>query len=348
MNTILKLTNVSQIVKREDSLLLVEDEIFEIPLINPRLVEVFDKLKTGITENEIFQIIGIDYGKELIKVLKKNNLVAIKSHNPYENTMLEKQWLYLEGLNCGLASELQYSISTKTVCIVGVGGVGTVVLEQLVRCGLRSIIVVDFDIVSSSNLNRQVLFCKKDVGKRKIDVLINKVKEIDPDVSVVGLNSKIQTLSDLNILDDYHIDLLVNAADTPTNIEDLVYTYAFNKAVACISCSVGRNMGTWGPLLVPKMTMCYKCYKEREYCKMSEIERFLCKEVSISSSPLDVSFCPINSIVSIFMAKDIILFLAIGADKKLIHSLNTKCGINFSNLKISRDRYEVKMCNCWR
>lgn len=55
-------------------------------------------------------------------------------------------------------------IEEKTICIFGLGGVGGTVFIALLRSGFKKIVIVDFDKVSESNLNRQLLFTKKDVG----------------------------------------------------------------------------------------------------------------------------------------------------------------------------------------
>lgn len=61
------------------------------------------------------------------------------------------------------------AITKKAVLLVGVGGVGSVAAEMLVRCGIGKIILFDFDSVELSNMNR-LFFTPKDVGMTKVEV----------------------------------------------------------------------------------------------------------------------------------------------------------------------------------
>ena len=55
---------------------------------------------------------------------------------------------------------------------MGVGGLGSVVMIALLRMGLNKIIIVDYDVVDNHNMNRQLMYSVKDIGKNKIDCAI--------------------------------------------------------------------------------------------------------------------------------------------------------------------------------
>ena len=85
----------------------------------------------------------------------------------------------------GLLKEENFNIiQQKTICIFGLGGVGGTAIEALVRTGFSHVILVDFDNVDISNLNRQVLFTRNEVGKSKVECAKQRLLSINPDLDV--------------------------------------------------------------------------------------------------------------------------------------------------------------------
>ncbi|GAH66958.1 unnamed protein product, partial [marine sediment metagenome] len=79
--------------------------------------------------------------------------------------------------------EEQEIIRTSRVAILGVGGLGGPLAENLVRAGCQNLIICDFDKFDESNLNRQVCTIK-DIGKRKIDIMETFLRKIDSEVNI--------------------------------------------------------------------------------------------------------------------------------------------------------------------
>jgi len=79
--------------------------------------------------------------------------------------------------------EEQETIRTSRVAVLGVGGLGGPLAENLVRAGCQNLVICDFDVFDESNLNRQICTIE-DIGKRKIDVVAEFLQRIDPEVSV--------------------------------------------------------------------------------------------------------------------------------------------------------------------
>lgn len=108
----------------------------------------------------------------------------------------------------GLLGEEKYNIiKDKTVCIFGLGGVGGTAIEALVRTGLKKVILVDFDKVDISNLNRQILYIRKDVGKDKAECAKERLISINPDLEVISYKCKAQEF-DFNQKIDFVIDAI--------------------------------------------------------------------------------------------------------------------------------------------
>ncbi len=82
----------------------------------------------------------------------------------------------------------QRRIGKKKVAVVGVGALGTVAGELLVRAGIGKVILIDRDLVEESNLQRQLLFDEKDIGKSKAVAARQKLKEINSQIEVESFN----------------------------------------------------------------------------------------------------------------------------------------------------------------
>ncbi len=105
----------------------------------------------------------------------------------------------------------QKKLSQSKVLIVGAGGLGTPALLYLTASGVGKIGLVDFDIVSLSNLQRQVLFGVEDLGKLKVDVVKLKLSSLNPHAEIVGYPFKLLENNIAKILVDY--DLVLDGTD---------------------------------------------------------------------------------------------------------------------------------------
>ena len=104
-------------------------------------------------------------------------------------------------------------LSTKTVLVLGVGGVGGYVVEGLVRSGVGKIIVIDKDVVDETNLNRQIIALESTIGEKKVDVIEKRIRDINSAVIVQKLDKFIDK-DNLNEIFQYDFDYLVDACDT--------------------------------------------------------------------------------------------------------------------------------------
>jgi len=77
----------------------------------------------------------------------------------------------------------QETIRTSRVAVLGVGGLGGPLAENLVRSGCQNLVICDFDVFDESNLNRQICTIE-DISKRKIDVMETFLRKIDPEIAI--------------------------------------------------------------------------------------------------------------------------------------------------------------------
>ena len=99
----------------------------------------------------------------------------------------------------------------KEVMIFGLGGVGSFAFEAIVRSGVEKIIVVDFDKVDITNLNRQLLALESTIGMYKTDVAEQRAKDINPEIRVLSYPVKANrhTIPDLMDMDpDFIVDCI--------------------------------------------------------------------------------------------------------------------------------------------
>lgn len=102
-------------------------------------------------------------------------------------------------------------LTNVNLCVFGVGGVGGFVAEYLVRCGVQNLTIVDFDKVEYSNFNRQIIGIEANAGKNKVDVLKNRLLEINSDINIDSINEKLTTdnIENFNLCNyDYIIDCI--------------------------------------------------------------------------------------------------------------------------------------------
>lgn len=75
-------------------------------------------------------------------------------------------------------------LSAATVAVFGLGGVGSFVCEGLARSGIGNFILVDFDKIDETNINRQLIATVDTIGKYKVDVMAERILKINPDANV--------------------------------------------------------------------------------------------------------------------------------------------------------------------
>ena len=138
-----------------------------------------------------------------------------------------------------LGAEAMEKLKGARVAVFGIGGVGGYVCEGLVRSGVGAFDLVDDDKVCLTNLNRQIIATRKTVGKYKVDVMRERMLEINPDcdVRVHKCFYLPETAAEFNFSD---YDYVVDAVDTVTAKVTLVLE-AQKAGVPIISCMGAGN-----------------------------------------------------------------------------------------------------------
>lgn len=104
-------------------------------------------------------------------------------------------------------------LGQKCVLVIGCGGVGGYVCEALARSNIGRLIIVDFDVVDGTNINRQIIALESTIGQKKVDVLEKRLKDINPNLDVVKIDSFIG-VDNIEVLFKDKLDYLVDACDS--------------------------------------------------------------------------------------------------------------------------------------
>ena len=112
-------------------------------------------------------------------------------------------------------------LKKSKVAVFGIGGVGSFVVEGLARAGIENLIIVDFDKYDITNINRQLGALHSTIGKYKVDVMKERILDINPNVEVEIFKEFFGPNSNKNIIDQ-SIDYIVDAVDNVTAKIELV------------------------------------------------------------------------------------------------------------------------------
>ncbi len=154
-------------------------------------------------------------------------------------------------------------LQNSKVAVFGIGGVGSFVVEGLVRAGVEKFILIDNDKVSITNLNRQIIATHKSIGKPKVEVAKERILDINPNAQV-EIYQEFFLPGSKEILDNT-VDYVVDAVDTVTaKIELVVRAKKLN--IPIISC-----MGT-GNKLDPTKFEVTDIYKT-SICPLAKVMR---------------------------------------------------------------------------
>lgn len=140
-------------------------------------------------------------------------------------------------------------IKSKTVAIIGLGGVGGYALETLVRSGIESIILVDYDTIDISNINRQIIATTKNIGTKKIEVAKLRALEINPNCKITTLDLKLNE-DNIDSLFNFKIDYIIDACDT-ISVKKRLILECHKRKIKLIS-----SMGSGNKLDPTKFSIC--------------------------------------------------------------------------------------------
>lgn len=171
-------------------------------------------------------------------------------------------------------------LGKSRVIIFGVGGVGSYTVEALVRAGVGQITMVDFDEISESNINRQLHSLRSTIGKSKIDVMKDRILDINPDCKVELVKRLVYDDVD-EVLGNNKYDFVVDAIDVIGSKINLIEYCAKNNINIISSMGFGNKMH-------PEMIEIAKI-KNTSVCPMARTIRSILKKKRITNVPVAFS-----------------------------------------------------------
>ena len=286
-------------IKKPRKLIFVKKQRgFEIPNATDEMIDFIKQLFNGINSNDLALYLEKNNRvSALYGWLKKKDCISTNVINCIVNTENEKNYEYISSLDKN-PHKLLKKIKESHVAIVGCGGTGSIVVQNLVAMGFRRLSVIDYDKIEYSNLNRQIVYSYSDVGKYKAEVLANKLKLLHREVKVTSHIKKIQNEKDLiEIYDNNLPAFMVCGIDTPPILSRInVLKFCELHDIPSIFGGVGIETGNYGPLIDNE--------KDRKLYQ-SSLNNIKSQYKVDGINLIKGSLCPTNSIISSFMALDI-------------------------------------------
>ena len=216
-----------------------------------------------------------------------------------------------------IGTEKLSTLKNSSVLIFGVGGVGGYTVEALARCGVGKITVVDGDIVSKSNINRQIIASEQTVGKDKVEVIKERILSINPNCEVTTFKTFFLP-ENSDTVDFFSYDYIVDAVDTVTAKLEIIRK-SREASVPVISC-----MGTGNkvdPTLfkiadIFETSVCPLCRVMRAELKKRGVDKLKVlysteKRETSERVPQSIAFCP--SVAGLLIASEVVKDLCGGS-----------------------------------
>lgn len=171
-------------------------------------------------------------------------------------------------------------LHSKTILVVGLGGVGGMAVETLIRNGIENIILVDNDIVDVTNKNRQIIATDPTINRLKVDAFEERIKQINNKVNVTKIDNFI-TKNNIDEIFKLNFDYLIDACDT-ISTKILLIENCLEKNIKFIS-----SMGTGNKFDMTKLRV--MDIKKTSYDPIAKVIRKKLKDDNIKGKVMVVS-----------------------------------------------------------
>lgn len=141
-----------------------------------------------------------------------------------------------------LGEEKLNKLFNSHILVVGVGGVGGYVAEFLARTGVNRLTLIDQDVVDLTNLNRQIIALHSTINLPKVEVMKNRLLDINPNIEVNTIYENINANNAEKLLNG-NFDYIVDAIDSPKDKADLILTAKKLNIPIISALGTGNRMG---------------------------------------------------------------------------------------------------------
>ncbi|MHA1111028.1 MAG: HesA/MoeB/ThiF family protein [Promethearchaeota archaeon] len=154
-----------------------------------------------------------------------------------------------------ISEEQQSLLLSKKVVQVGIGGLGSPLAYYIVAMGIGKLTIIEYDSISISNLNRQIMYSTPEIGKFKGEISKNKLEALNPNVEIEVIQQKLTQENYKEVIKD--VDYLVDASDnakTKFLINDIGLDLNIPFTIAGVREMEGQILS-----VIPHETACYRC-----------------------------------------------------------------------------------------
>jgi len=173
-----------------------------------------------------------------------------------------------------IGEESVTKLKQSTVMVVGCGAVGSFAIEALARSGVGHLILIDFDVVEESNINRQLFALDSTIGRPKVEVAKQRIHDINPDIIVDVYNMFFDADTDINVKTDFVID----AIDTVQS-KIALYKWCMDKNIPFISSMGAARKTDITKIKIDKIS-------KTSVCPLASKLRRMVRELNIKDFPV--------------------------------------------------------------
>ncbi|QTC48382.1 HesA/MoeB/ThiF family protein [Pantoea ananatis] len=273
--------------------------------------EALKQTEGALREDEVREIVQWAIDETILVPDFEEQRLGQSAYHP----IYDRQIRLFEELSPGLGFEAQQKLTNSKVVLLGVGGTGSYILYTLAAMGTGFVRAVDFDEVQLSNLSRQILYNRADVGKLKIDCARERIRQLNPDLNYEYVNKKIETEQDIEELIK-GFDFCILSADTPRKkIKMMANNVSVRLGIPYIyGGSLVDSVGV-GPLVIPGKTKDFShVAPELDDTEDAFTEAF---DSSFVSTLID----PYNALAASFTALECVKYLTGFSEPTLINKI---------------------------
>ena len=207
--------------------------------------DLLEHLKSGesIEQDELEAVFSHDVVKLLVEkgVLVENEIDT--------SSIFSRTNAFFNSFNM---PEARSRLQKSHVLILGCGGIGTHIAWHMSSIGVGRLTLLDFDVVEESNLNRQILFDRNDIGKYKVDILKEKLSEINPYIEISTMRMRISSAEEMEeICTKEKYDLIIKSLDSPNEVSLWLDYVCKRYKLPYITGITMRDRALVGPSFVP-------------------------------------------------------------------------------------------------
>lgn len=157
-----------------------------------------------------------------------------------------------------LGEERMERLRKCKVVVVGLGGVGAYAAEMLARAGVGSLVILDSDVISPTNKNRQLLALESTMGRYKSDLMKQRLKDINPSLEVVPIREYLTEENVSELLSPFKPDYIVDAIDTLSPKISLI-KYAVKNGIRLVSSMGAGAKSDATKVTIKDISKSYNC-----------------------------------------------------------------------------------------